>query len=120
VNSSGSPLKKAKKSKGYIVYIAECREGTYITGLTRNLRQELKELNGEHSSSWYLCVHPGKKPVKILWSECNSSFPVAYLKWKYLKARHRKIREKIMASGQWPDGPISRRFLDMKDNLIHW
>lgn len=118
MNLLGSRLRRVKLSKGFIIYIAECREGTYITGLTRNLRKTLRELNSDYPPTWYLKVHPDKKPVKIIWSECNSNFTVAFMKWRYLRTRHRKVREKIMATGVWPSGFVSRAFLKMKDNLI--
>jgi predicted GIY-YIG superfamily endonuclease len=109
--------KRIKRVTGFFVYIAECCDGTYITGMTRDLKKEEEELNGEDGGCWYLRSFPQKKPVKIIWSEENSNFRVAFKKHLYLKDQSRRQREKIM-KGPWPKGVYSDSFLKIKDNLI--
>ena len=50
------------------VYILECADGTLYTGIARDLHRRLRQHNGE------LVGGPkytsGRRPVKLLWSEC--------------------------------------------------
>ncbi|MCK5393130.1 MAG: GIY-YIG nuclease family protein [Candidatus Omnitrophica bacterium] len=46
-----------------MLYIVECKDGTYCTGHTNNLERRLKNHNGNKQGAKYT---RGKRPVKLV------------------------------------------------------
>jgi len=59
----------------YAVYILKCSDGTYYTGLTKDLDARVREHEaGAHSDSYTY----SRRPVKLVWSEITESYQEAF------------------------------------------
>ncbi|MFH1395173.1 MAG: GIY-YIG nuclease family protein [Candidatus Omnitrophota bacterium] len=58
----------------FYTYIIECRDGSYYTGYTNDLKRRVKQHNGELKGS--AKYTRGKRPVRVVW----------YREYRYLKS----------------------------------
>jgi predicted GIY-YIG superfamily endonuclease len=88
--------------KGHTVFILECADGSYFSGITSDLKSKLKEINsGEHG--FYFMGHPDRLPIKrVAFKEEHLPFREAYLKHLYLRSLNRSCRTKMIQTGKWP------------------
>lgn len=70
------------------VYILECSDGMYYTGITWNLKKRLSE----HNSGIKAAIQPSRRPVKIVYSEEFEARILAAKREKEIKGwnRHKK------------------------------
>ena len=93
------PLKKRKfkKRAGFNVYIAQCADGTYYTGLTNNLEKRIAlHNNGKGAKSLR-----GKLPVKLVYSKKYKYYKNVFLAEKNIKRLTRKQKEKLVESSDY-------------------
>jgi putative endonuclease len=85
------PKKLARKSK-YLVYIVQCRDGTYYTGYTNNLENRIKEHNSGHGAKYLR----GKLPVKLVYAKEYRYYKNAVHCERIIKKMTRKQKEELV------------------------
>lgn len=77
----------------YAIYILRCSDGTYYTGLTKDLDGRVKEHEGgAHSESYTF----GRRPVKLVWSVVTDSYQEAF-RWEHrIKGWSRAKKEALI------------------------
>ena len=75
------------------VYILECSDGSYYTGVTSDIDVRIVEhQNGIHKGYTY-----SRRPVRLLWSDCFPDMEQAIGMEKRIKGWTRKKKEALMA-----------------------
>ena len=75
------PLRSARKKidMPYAIYILKCSDGTYYTGLTKDLdARVLEHQTGTNPESYTF----GRRPVKLMWSIVTESYQEAF-QWEH-------------------------------------
>jgi putative endonuclease len=77
----------------YAVYILKCSDGSYYTGLTKDLEGRVREHEmGEHPDSYTY----SRRPVKLVWSEVTESYQDAF-QWEHrIKGWSRAKKEALI------------------------
>jgi len=77
----------------YAIYILKCSDGTYYTGLTKDLEARLHEhQRGAHPDSYTF----RRRPVKLMWSEVTESYQDAF-RWEHrIKGWSRAKKEALI------------------------
>jgi putative endonuclease len=80
-----------KNIMSYAIYILRCSDGTYYTGLTKDLNGRVKEHEaGAYRESYTF----GRRPIKLVWSIVTESYREAFqwerrIKgWSRVKKKH--------------------------------
>lgn len=80
---------------GWFVYIVECRDKSFYTGICWNLKKRIKEHNEEFYKSSFT---KGRIPVKLAyWEKLNNRFEAAK-KEKVIKGYSRLKKSKLVNS----------------------
>lgn len=79
---------------GFHVYILECRDGTYYTGMTNNLLRRLKEHNAKRGGRYTR----GKTPVTLKYAEPQETFKEAMVRELEIK-RWPRLRKQRLVDG---------------------
>lgn len=77
------------KNKIYYLYILECSNGSYYTGITNDLKKRLRQHNGEIAGG--AIYTSNKRPVKLIHTETFKT---------HLEAARREVRIKQMTRAQ--------------------
>ena len=101
-------FKNKARIKGYTVYIVECADGSYYSGMCYNLEKEIKNVNRRNVP--YFKGRPKKLPVKVVFHEDHVPFKEAYVKHIYLRTLTRRHRIKLIQTKEWPRGRMLREF----------
>ena len=81
-----------KLSNNYSVYILECIDGSYYTGVTNDLERRL----WEHDTGFNIgCYTYSKRPVKLKYYETTNDIKQAILREKQLKGWSRKKKQAL-------------------------
>jgi predicted GIY-YIG superfamily endonuclease len=77
----------------YAIYILKCRDGTYYTGLTKDLEARLRE----HQTGAQPDAHTySRRPVKLVWNEVFESYEEAF-QWEHqIKGWSRAKKEALI------------------------
>ncbi len=77
----------------YSIYILKCSDGTYYTGLTKDLDGRVHEHQlGAYPESYTF----GRRPVKLVWSEITDSYQEAF-QWEHqIKGWSRAKKEALI------------------------
>ncbi|MHC4573963.1 MAG: GIY-YIG nuclease family protein [Planctomycetota bacterium] len=86
------PSKKLPRKSKYWVYIAQCRDGTYYTGYTKDLESRIA-LHNSGNGAKYL---RGKLPVKLVYAKQYRYYKNALRREKNIKKMTRKQKEKLI------------------------
>ena len=81
-----------KLSHTYSVYILECSDGSYYTGVTNDLERSLWEHNIGFNNSCYTYT---KRPLSLKYYETTKYIKQAILREKQLKGWSRKKKEAL-------------------------
>ncbi|MBI2098631.1 MAG: GIY-YIG nuclease family protein [Candidatus Wildermuthbacteria bacterium] len=76
------------------VYILECKDGSYYTGITWNLGKRL----AEHNQGIKTPIQPSKRPVKLVYSEGLKTRTEAAAREKEIKGWRREKKERLINS----------------------
>jgi len=79
----------------YCVYIVECRDGSFYTGITTNLEKRIKEHNGELKGG--AKYTKGKGPVVLKYFEKLETRSDALKREYEIKQLTRKQKQKIIS-----------------------
>lgn len=78
----------------YNVYLLECADGTFYTGITTDITRRLIEHNGQHKGARYTRA---RQPVKLIY--CESSFNrSSALKREYAIRRLSRAEKEALAA----------------------
>ncbi|NNJ54834.1 MAG: GIY-YIG nuclease family protein [Bacteroidia bacterium] len=80
--------------KYFFVYIVECSDNSYYTGLTSDIEQRIGYHNSSESKGLYTS---NRQPVKLLWSVQLTDFTEAEHFEKQIKGWSRKKKEALMS-----------------------
>lgn len=83
------------KEKIYYVYILECVDGSYYTGITNDLTKRLKQHNGEISGG--AIYTRNKRPVKLIHQEKYLSHLEASRREIAIKKLNRVQKQKLIS-----------------------
>ena len=77
----------------YAIYILKCADGSYYTGLTKDLEARIREHRmGAHPESYTF----SRRPVEMVWSEIAQSYPEAF-QWEHkIKGWSRAKKEALI------------------------
>jgi predicted GIY-YIG superfamily endonuclease len=77
----------------YAIYILQCSDGTFYTGLTKDLDARVKEHEiGAYPESYTF----GRRPVKLVWSKVAESYTEAF-QWEHrIKGWSRAKKEALI------------------------
>ena len=102
--------KKGITKSNWTLYILECADGHYFTGMTRNLEKGgLKSIAVPPSP--FFGGHPERFPLKLVFQENNVPFREALVKFRYMRKMNRKLRKKLIDTKIWPMGKELAAFL---------
>jgi len=85
-----------KHMKGWFVYILQCKDGSFYTGVTPNLKRRFQE-HKEGKGGKYTLEH---KPIKILFSETFNTKQEALNREKQLKGWSHRKKENLAKFGK--------------------
>ncbi|GAB4131516.1 MAG: GIY-YIG nuclease family protein [Bacteroidia bacterium] len=85
--------------KTLAVYILECADGTYYTGVTNNPERRLQEHNAGINPDAYTY---SRRPVKMVWCEVFTSPSLAIQTEKKIK-RWSHAKKKAIVENRWDD-----------------
>jgi len=78
--------------RGYTYYILQCRDGSYYTGSTQDIRRRVwQHQNGQGAN-----YTANRLPVKLVYFECYSRIDVAFKREKQLQGWSRKKKEALI------------------------
>ncbi len=94
----GKFLETEKESKnsesGYVVYMLECADGTYYTGITTDPERRLREHNTSEKGAKYTRT---RRPVKLVYTEsCPDRASASKREWEIKHKLTRKDKEKLV------------------------
>jgi putative endonuclease len=79
----------------YAVYILQCSDGTYYTGLTKDLDERVREHEiGVHPESYTF----SRRPVKLEWSIVTESYQDAF-QWEHRIKGWSRAKKKALIRG---------------------
>ena len=82
-------------SKAYTVYILQCADGTYYTGITVDIKNRLRQHNGEIvGGAFYI---RNKRPVKLVYKEEMKSHGDAIKREFAIKKLNRAQKLKLIS-----------------------
>ena len=80
--------------KPYVLYIIECNDGSFYTGVTNDLERRLAEHNAGKASRYTRT----RLPVKLLYTESCADRAAALVRECEVKRLSRKAKERLIAS----------------------
>ena len=85
-----------KKKKAWYIYIIECADGTYYTGITTDTERRI----AEHNTSGIKGARytRARRPVKLVYSEKVSGRSEALKRESRIKKMSRAVKEKLVSS----------------------
>lgn len=95
-----------------MVFILRCADDSYYTGMCRDLRKKLWEI--EHGVNIYFTNHPYRLPVTPVFKEKGLSFKEAYAKSLYMKRMTRVQKQRLIDKNLWPVGGVLKEYYDKK------
>ena len=85
---------RSSRRERWFLYILECSDGTFYTGITKNIERRLKAHN-EGKGATFTRV---RRPVKVIYQEKLKSRAQALIREYAVKALPRKKKEELVAS----------------------
>lgn len=102
---------KIERPLGWTVYIVKCADGTYYSGLCRNLKKALTNEIYRRQGEWFI-NHPERLPVTVMFADTGLIFREAYAKFQYLRKHFDKpMKERLIRSKIWPIGKEYKVYL---------
>jgi len=85
-------MKKFAKRRLFYVYIVQCRDGSFYTGYTPDLKNRI-ELHNKGKGAKYT---RDRRPVELVWYKEYRYFRYAFLEEKRIKRLPREKKEKLV------------------------
>ena len=83
-----------KSGKKWFLYILQCKDGSFYTGVTKDLQRRLKMHNAGKASHYTR----SRRPVKLLYQESYASRTQVLVRECAVKAFSRKKKEELIAN----------------------
>ncbi len=80
------------ESKGWFVYLLECADGTYYTGVAPDLEERLRKHNAGRGAKYTR----GRRPVWLVWSHLCGSYAQARSLEAQLKGWSREKKRQLV------------------------
>jgi len=80
---------------GYYIYIVECKDGSYYTGMTTNVERRIGEHNGRLLGSRYVRM---RRPVRLAYQEFVGSSTLVRERERKIKKLTRDQKRQLIAS----------------------
>lgn len=80
------------RNEKFCVYVVECRDGTYYTGYTPDIRKRLKAHNSGKGAKYTR----SRRPVKLVWKKEYKDFKKAVSEEARIKNLTRAQKEKLV------------------------
>ncbi len=87
-------MTKIKRVGKFYVYIVQCRDGTYYTGYTPDIKKRV-ELHNKGKGAKYT---RDRRPIELVWYKKYRYFRKAFLEEKRIKRLTRERKEKLIDS----------------------
>lgn len=87
-------MTKIKRVGRFYVYIVQCRDGTYYTGYTPDIKKRV-ELHNKGKGAKYT---RDRRPIELVWYKEYRYFRKAFLEEKRIKRLTRERKEKLIDS----------------------
>ena len=98
---SPNTLNKDMLSKAWCLYILQCCDGTYYTGVTNNLKRRVHEHNQSNRASKYTRT---RRPVTLIFSwPCKDRSHAQSLEHRFKKLTRKRKEEIINDKGKQKD-----------------
>ncbi len=81
-----------ESEESWLLYVLECQDGTYYTGITKDLERRIVQHNRGTASRYTRT----RRPVKVIYSESCGSHPSALVRECAVKALSREEKEKLV------------------------
>jgi len=91
----GQPAGNACTGDPWLVYILECSDGSFYTGITKQLERRLQQHNSGRASR---CTR-GRLPVKVIYHEQCAGRSQALSREMAIKALTRAAKQKLVSNG---------------------
>jgi putative endonuclease len=85
---------KIERKGSFYVYILECRDGSYYTGYTSNIKNRLKLHNSGRGAKYTR----DRRPLRLVWVKKYSYFKRAFRRELEIKRLSRKKKEQLISS----------------------
>ncbi len=85
--------RRKQNSQKWFLYILHCKDGSFYTGVTKDLERRLKMHNGGKASHYTR----SRRPVKLLYQESCTTRTQALVRECAVKAFPRKKKEELIA-----------------------
>jgi len=85
------------EDKTYYVYVLECSDGTFYTGITVDIKNRLRQHNGEIVGGAFYTRN--KRPVKLVYKESYATHLEAARREVRIKQLTRKQKQKLFNKG---------------------
>ena len=85
------------QDKSYFVYVLECSDKTFYTGITNNLEKRLRQHNGEIVGGAFYTRN--KRPVKLIYKEEYKTHKEAMRREFAIKKLKRIQKQKLISIG---------------------
>lgn len=85
-------LKMPEENSFWFVYILRCSDGSFYTGITKNIEQRLKAHNAGNGAKYTR----GRKPVALLFQERHPNLSSARRREEEIKKLERRNKEKLV------------------------
>lgn len=103
--------------EGYTIFIVKCANGTYYSGMCKNLDKQVVEINNRFTP--YFMSRPQLVPVKVVFHEDRVPFREAYIKHRYLRTLTKRYRDRLVMTGKWPGGKnLKEMLVKIGDKII--
>ena len=93
LKAKGKSSRSGRREKWFL-YILECSDGTFYTGITKDIERRLKAHNNGKGASFSRM----RRPVKIIYHEILKSRTQALVREFAVKSLPRKKKEELIAS----------------------
>ncbi len=87
--------KTPQKSTTWVVYIVQCADGTFYTGITNDLERRLKQHNAGTASRYTRC----RLPVVLIYQEVQPTKGAALKRELEIKSLSRKAKKRLINQG---------------------
>ena len=100
LQSKGKQSRAGRKEKWFL-YILQCSDGTFYTGITKDIERRLKADNDGKGVGFTRT----RRPVKVIYQETLKSRTQALVREYTVKALPRKKKEELITSYGCPSPP---------------
>jgi len=85
------------------VYIVECSDGSYYTGVTRDLIRRIEQHNHSNYGAEYTKL---RRPVKLVYSKLHRSHAEAYRQERAIKGFDHDWKRRLIEQNKYPDNVV--------------